>query len=96
MKDKGLHFGHAEFEVSIHTLVEMSTGVDCAHQELSTNNYTRHLDLSCRRTLVTLQTMGGDNQSAEHVGREERRNQDITQKKLNIKGRAKEGSCQGD
>lgn len=41
MKDKGLHFGHAEFEVSIHTLVEMSTGVDCAHQELSTNNYTR-------------------------------------------------------
>lgn len=58
MKDKGLNFGHAEFEVSINTPVEMSMGVGCAPRELSTNSYTRHLDLSCQRTLATLQTMG--------------------------------------
>lgn len=58
MKDKGLNFGHAESEVSINTPVEMSMEVGCAAWELSMNRYTGYLDLSCQRTLATLQTMG--------------------------------------
>lgn len=42
MKDKGLNFRHAEFEVFINTHMEMSIGVDGAHLELSSflNNQT--------------------------------------------------------